>query len=234
MLTQDFATASSRRFLTGVSYADLDHDNFYSIGEGRNGMSVTAGGSTSTGVAGGYSLQVGTGVQNVTFSGGGLSAPISLAVTVLGEHQRQGRRRRSECRLHLGLAHRSRRRGDDHRAWHHRPFADRRRRQRHDLRHQGKRHAERRLGADTLNGGNGTDTPRSPGRARPTRSPRSPADSRSPDRMAPTSCSTSRARSSPIRRSRSADRPRRNRRVHTGWRAPISGRIRRISDLRHR
>ena len=83
MLTQDFATASSRQFLTGVSYADLDHDNFYSIGEGRNGMSVTAGGSTSTGVAGGYSLQVGTGVQNVTFSGGGLSAPISLAVTVL-------------------------------------------------------------------------------------------------------------------------------------------------------
>ena len=151
MLTQDFATASSRRFLTGVSYADLDHDNFYSIGEGRNGMTIAVGGSsTSHRAAGGYSLQVGTGVQNVTFSGGGLSAPISLAVTVLGEHQCQGRRRRSECRLHLGLAHRSRRRGDDHRAWHHRPFADRRRRQRHDLRHQGKRHAERRP--------NGTDT----------------------------------------------------------------------------
>jgi hypothetical protein len=83
MLTQDFARASSRQFITGVSYADLDHDNFYSIGEGRNGMSVTAGGSTSTGAAGGYSLQVGTGVQNVTFSGGGLSAPISLAVNVL-------------------------------------------------------------------------------------------------------------------------------------------------------
>ena len=173
MLTQDFATAGARRFLTGVSYADLDHNNFYSIGEGRNGMTVTVGGSsTSTGVAGGYSLQVGTGVQNVTFSGGGLSAPISLAVTVLGEHERQGRRCRSECRLHLGLADRSRRRGDDHRARHHRPFADRRRRQRHDLRDQGKRHAERRRTART--------PPCSRRRARPTRSPASPADSRSP------------------------------------------------------
>ena len=85
MLTQDFATASSRRFLTGVSYADLDHDNFYSINEGRNGMTITVGGSsTTTGAAGGYSLSVGTGVQNVTFSGGGLSAPINLAVTLLG------------------------------------------------------------------------------------------------------------------------------------------------------
>ena len=40
--------------------------------------------STSTGAAGGYSLSVGTGVQNVTFSGGGLSAPINVAVTLLG------------------------------------------------------------------------------------------------------------------------------------------------------
>jgi len=85
MLTQDFARASSRQFITGVSYADtFQDDNFYSIGEGRNGMTVTVGASSvSTGAAGGYSLQVGTGVQNVTFSGGGLSAPISLAVTVL-------------------------------------------------------------------------------------------------------------------------------------------------------
>jgi hypothetical protein len=84
MLTQDFATASSRQFLTGVSYADVDLDRFYSIGEGRNGMTIAIGGSsTATAGAGGYSLQVGTGVQNVAFSGGGLSAPISLAVTVL-------------------------------------------------------------------------------------------------------------------------------------------------------
>src|SRR5205814_8875033 len=39
--------------------------------------------STSTSAAGGYSLQVGTGVQTVTFSGGGLSAPVSVAVTLL-------------------------------------------------------------------------------------------------------------------------------------------------------
>src|ERR1700712_1025578 len=60
MLTEDFATRGSQQFLTGVSYADADHDNFYSFGEGRDSMSVvtTAGGSISTGPAGGYSLSV--------------------------------------------------------------------------------------------------------------------------------------------------------------------------------
>ena len=84
MLTDDFGTSGSHQFLTGVSYADLDHDNFYSVGEGRGAMTIAVGGSsTSTAGAGGYSLSVGTGVQNVTFSGGGLGAPISLAVTML-------------------------------------------------------------------------------------------------------------------------------------------------------
>src|SRR5439155_12599805 len=66
MLTDDFAAAGGRQFLTGVSYADLDHDNFYSIGEGRNGMTIAVGGSsTSTAVAGGYSLGVGAGGQTL-------------------------------------------------------------------------------------------------------------------------------------------------------------------------
>jgi cysteine-rich secretory family protein/hemolysin type calcium-binding protein/FG-GAP repeat protein len=84
MLTEDFGTRSSQQFLTGVSYADTDHNNFYSIGEGRASMLVMTTGnqSTSTGPAGGYSLAVGPGVQTVTFSGGGLASPISVAVSI--------------------------------------------------------------------------------------------------------------------------------------------------------
>jgi len=84
MLTEDFGTTGSQQFLTGVSYADTDHNNFYSIGEGRGSMSVVVAGnpSTATGTAGGYSLGVGSGVRTVTFSGGGLASSISVAVSV--------------------------------------------------------------------------------------------------------------------------------------------------------
>jgi hypothetical protein len=82
-LTEDFGTRGNQQFLTGVSYADADHDNFYSIGEGRGSMSVADGIlATSTGAAGGYSLAVGSGLQTVTFSGGGLASQISVAVSI--------------------------------------------------------------------------------------------------------------------------------------------------------
>lgn len=84
MLTEDFGRTGSQQFLTGVSYADGDHNNFYSLGEGRNGMSVavSGGGSTATAGAGGYSLAIGAGAKTVTFSGGGLSSAISVAVSI--------------------------------------------------------------------------------------------------------------------------------------------------------
>jgi CARDB/RTX calcium-binding nonapeptide repeat (4 copies)/Cysteine-rich secretory protein family len=86
MLTEDFGTRGNQQFLTGVSYADADHDNFYSLGEGRGSMlvSVAAAGnpSTTTGTAGGYSLAVNSGLQIVTFSGGGLASPINVSVSI--------------------------------------------------------------------------------------------------------------------------------------------------------
>jgi hypothetical protein len=83
MLTEDFGVRGNQQFLTGVSYADADHDSFYSIGEGRGSMSVVDGNlSTNTGAAGGYSLAVGTGLQTVTFSNGGLASQISVAVAI--------------------------------------------------------------------------------------------------------------------------------------------------------
>lgn len=84
MLTEDFGTTGSQQFLTGVSYTDSDHDNFYSIGEGRGSVSVSISGgtSTTTGSAGGYSAQIGSGVKTVTFSGGGLVTPMVVSVTI--------------------------------------------------------------------------------------------------------------------------------------------------------
>lgn len=55
MVTTKFAYAGSTVFLTGVAYVDSDGDGFYSIGEGRAGVTFSAQGtSTLTAAAGGY------------------------------------------------------------------------------------------------------------------------------------------------------------------------------------
>ena len=57
MMTQDFGTGSGKAFLTGVAYSDTDKDAFYSIGEGRSGVTFTAQGITqSSAAAGGYAI----------------------------------------------------------------------------------------------------------------------------------------------------------------------------------
>ena len=42
MITQNFATSGSNYFITGVAFNDTDHNAFYSVGEGRNLVSVSA------------------------------------------------------------------------------------------------------------------------------------------------------------------------------------------------
>jgi len=57
MITELFGTSGSKVMLTGVAYTDTDHNNFYTIGEARAGVSFAAQGlSTATAVAGGYTL----------------------------------------------------------------------------------------------------------------------------------------------------------------------------------
>ena len=86
MATQNFADGG-REFITGVVIDDYDGDEFYDIGEGLGGVSITAQGSngtysTQTWDAGGYSLWVTPGSYTVTFSGGSLSQAYSTQVTV--------------------------------------------------------------------------------------------------------------------------------------------------------
>jgi len=79
MVVENFALSGTDVFLTGVSYTDSDEDDFYSIGEGRADVSITAGGqSTKTQIAGGYAiaLPVASDVA-VTLDGIGLLVDLS-------------------------------------------------------------------------------------------------------------------------------------------------------------
>lgn len=60
MLTENFASRGTHVFVTGVAYQDRDGDGFYSVGEGRGGVTFTQVGlgSAETEGAGGYSLRV--------------------------------------------------------------------------------------------------------------------------------------------------------------------------------
>ena len=85
VVSQEFgARSQSGVFVLGVAYNDTDANRFYSVGEGRSGLSVTLGGaSVSSAAAGGYSLQSSaTGAQTVTLSGAGLSGPVSVGLNL--------------------------------------------------------------------------------------------------------------------------------------------------------
>jgi hypothetical protein len=83
IMTQDFATSGAKNFVTGVAYYDTDNNHFYSIGEGRGSIAVkllsgaTLLSSGSTWVSGGYALSTTAfGTDEITFSSGGLAAPM--------------------------------------------------------------------------------------------------------------------------------------------------------------
>ena len=80
VVTELFGVMGERVFLTGVAYADRDGDGFYSMGEGRAGVSLTAqGGHTTTATAGGYAIGV-TARQAVAVTG--VSGDTHFALTV--------------------------------------------------------------------------------------------------------------------------------------------------------
>jgi uncharacterized protein YkwD len=88
LVTQNFGTRHAYQpQLLGVVIRDGDGDAFYDIGEGMGGVTVTATGaagsfSTTTWASGGYQMVLPQGSYTVTFQGGGLTAPVTLAVTM--------------------------------------------------------------------------------------------------------------------------------------------------------
>ena len=87
-ITEDFGAApNAGPFLLGVVYNDVNHNNFYDIGEGIGGVSITpsSGGYYAvSSSSGGYAIPVGTsGTITVTASGPGFG-PITKTVTLTG------------------------------------------------------------------------------------------------------------------------------------------------------
>ncbi|ATX67275.1 dockerin type I domain-containing protein [Roseinatronobacter bogoriensis] len=79
VITNKFGSeGASDRFLTGVAYDDLDGDGFYSMGEGRGAVTITAlGQSITTAGAGGYALNL-----------GGQDDPVEVVINWQGESLR--------------------------------------------------------------------------------------------------------------------------------------------------
>jgi hypothetical protein len=86
-MTETFAIRTGNAFLTGVAFSDqVIADNFFSVGEGLAGATITATArtagttyTTTTGPTGGYSLQVPGGTYDLVASGGKLTKPITMA-----------------------------------------------------------------------------------------------------------------------------------------------------------
>ena len=88
MTTQNFAKSGSGWFLTGVAYDDADGNRFYSPGEGRGGVRVELNPASGqafqvrTDAGGGYQTKAAAGDYQVTFSGGGLAVPLTVALAM--------------------------------------------------------------------------------------------------------------------------------------------------------
>jgi Ca2+-binding RTX toxin-like protein len=86
VITQDLGT-TGKNFITGVAYTDKDGDGFYSLGEGRGDLVAKLGATSVTSFAsGGYNLVAPNGAQTVTFTGGGLSAAVTVNTTIASDN----------------------------------------------------------------------------------------------------------------------------------------------------
>ena len=89
MLTQNFASDRGDPFLLGVVFDDKDGDDFFDPGEELPDVrvAVSGEGATQTGDGGGYEIRIDDGGSyTVTFSGGGLDAPVTRTVQIGAEN----------------------------------------------------------------------------------------------------------------------------------------------------
>ncbi|HXG11885.1 MAG TPA: Calx-beta domain-containing protein, partial [Gemmataceae bacterium] len=93
LITQDFGNRFSlgNPYLMGVVFNDANNSRYYEAGEGLAGVNVSITGpggtvNTTTMSAGGYQQQLAPGTYTVTFSGGGLPAPVMRTVTLTAQN----------------------------------------------------------------------------------------------------------------------------------------------------
>ena len=86
-ITEDFGTANMGPFLLGVVYNNADGSNFYEVGKGISGVTITPSSGSYYAVSsssGGYAIPIGnSGTITVTASGAGFG-PVTKTVTLTG------------------------------------------------------------------------------------------------------------------------------------------------------
>lgn len=77
MLTQNFARSGSSYYLTGVVYNDTNNNDFYDVGEGMSGVTISFNGKSYPVYAtGAYTIPVSNGTYNLTITGDSLGAAV--------------------------------------------------------------------------------------------------------------------------------------------------------------
>ena len=83
MLTEDFAKSGNNYFLTGVVYTDTNNNQFYDVGEGLDGITITTNGKSypvySTGA---YSIPLTNGIYDVVITGSSLPNTVNYQIQI--------------------------------------------------------------------------------------------------------------------------------------------------------
>lgn len=85
MLTQNFARSGSSYYLTGVVYSDINNNDFYDVGEGMSGVTISFNGKSYPVYAtGAYTIPVSNGSYNLAITGDSLGSAVYHRVQVNG------------------------------------------------------------------------------------------------------------------------------------------------------
>jgi uncharacterized protein YkwD len=83
MLTEAFGRSGNSYFLNGVVYNDVNNNDFYDVGEGLSGITVSVDGEGhSVFSTGAYSIPLSAGTYNLTISGDALGSPVYRTVQI--------------------------------------------------------------------------------------------------------------------------------------------------------
>jgi hypothetical protein len=89
MLTQNFARSGSNYFLTGVIYNDSNNNEFYDVGEGLNGITITINGrSYPVFNSGAYSIPLVNGNYELSITGDALGAPVYYSAHISNQNRK--------------------------------------------------------------------------------------------------------------------------------------------------
>lgn len=89
MLTQNFARSGSSYFLTGVIYEDKNNNEFYDVGEGLSGITITTNGkSYPIFHSGAYTIPLSNGTYELSITGDALGTPVFYAVQISNQNRK--------------------------------------------------------------------------------------------------------------------------------------------------